>query len=284
MRVTKVDACGAPVPGAKSAVVSDGFVSVALTANTDQGTAISVSNANGKTCIQDTPAPQFLGYSVEVQFCGVDPELFGLMTGQAVVFDPANPGDAVGIRVSTGVDLDAQGFALEVWSTVPGQACSGGEQAYGYFLLPFLKGGVIGDFTIANDAINFTVSNAQTKDGSSWGVGPYDVTRDDSGDAGPLNTAITEDDHLHLERVTVAPPTSACGAIPLGTVATGATAGIPGTYTPANSYAPDALADMDSVTASPATLWTAGQYVVLGDGSHAYWTGTAWAAGESPGT
>ena len=70
---------------------------------------------------------------------------------------------------------------MEVWSQVPAAVCeAGSEGSYGYFLVPFVKGGIIGDFTIANDVVNFTLSGAKSKDGSAWGVGPYDVTRDES--------------------------------------------------------------------------------------------------------
>lgn len=65
-----------------------------------------------------------------------------------------------------------------------------------------------------------------------------------------------------------------------GPTATGATAGTPGTFTPATADTPNALALMTGVTASPATAWTTGQYVVLGDGSFAHWTGSAWASGK----
>jgi hypothetical protein len=39
---------------------------------------------------------------------------------------------------------------------------------------------------------------------------------------------------------------------------------------------------MTGITASPATAWTTGQYVVLGDATHAYWSGAAWTAGQAP--
>jgi hypothetical protein len=66
--------------------------------------------------------------------------------------------------------------------------------------------------------------------------------------------------------------------------ATGATAGTPGTFTPAGSDGPDSLAALraSGVTASPATAWTTGQYIVLDDGTHAYWDGDSWEAGEAP--
>lgn len=61
--------------------------------------------------------------------------------------------------------------------------------------------------------------------------------------------------------------------------ATGATAGTPGTFTPAGGHVAN-LAGMAGVTATPALAWTTGQRVVLDDGSEAHWTGTAWAAGQ----
>jgi hypothetical protein len=64
--------------------------------------------------------------------------------------------------------------------------------------------------------------------------------------------------------------------------ATGATAGTPGSFTPANSLAPANLAAMSSIVASPTTAWTTGEYVVLGDTSHAYWDNSAWTAGQAP--
>src|SRR5262245_16623193 len=57
--------------------------------------------------------------------------------------------------------------------------------------------------------------------------------------------------------------------------ATGATAGIPGTWTPAGSRPPATFAAITGLVASPATTWTTGQYVVLGDASLAHWNGTA---------
>jgi hypothetical protein len=70
---------------------------------------------------------------------------------------------------------------------------------------------------------------------------------------------------------------------PLGaSVATGATAGTPGSFTPEGSTVPANLAAMASVIATPTSAWTTGQNVVLGDASTAYWDGDSWAAGQAP--
>ena len=280
LRVTKSDGCGNLVLGPDSVVVTEGFISVGFTANQSEGETISVTNAAGNVCILDEPAPKFLNYSVTVNFCGVNPELVNLMTGNPLVMDAAGTG-VVGFGVDSTVDISASGFAMELWSNVPAGVCEGGQTSYGYLLFPFLTGGTLGDFTVENAALNFTMSGATTKDGNTWGVGPYDVTRDVGGVAGPLNVAIPSTRHLHMELVTVAPPEAQESAFALGVPATSAVAGTPGTYLPANSYAPANLADATGLTASPTTDWTTGQYVTLRDGSTMNWNGTAWVAGVS---
>jgi hypothetical protein len=64
-------------------------------------------------------------------------------------------------------------------------------------------------------------------------------------------------------------------------LATGATAGTPGAFTPAGSTVPANLGAMSGVVASPATAWTTGQSVVMGDASDTSWDGAAWAAGPA---
>lgn len=287
MRATRLNGCGNPVLGPDSVVETEGFISVGLTANQQEGEAISVTNAAGNVCIQDTPPPKFVNYSVEVAFCGVDPELVSMLTGQPIVLDA--DGVPVGFRQNSKVNVDLTGFALELWSGVPQAACDeSGDPSFGYILLPFIKGGVLGDFSVENAAVNFTLSGATTRDGSGWGVGPYDVVRDGAGLPAPLAEVIDDGDHLHLELTTVAPPSDLTGgATALGVPATGATAGSPATLTPANSYAPKNLAELIAgaggdhgvaVVASPLTAWTGVQYVVLRDGSNAKWSSTAWIA------
>jgi hypothetical protein len=296
MRVTRLDGCGRPDTRPEFAdfaqVTSDGFVSVEVTANIEEGDAISVTNAAGKVCVSQTPCPTLTGYSVNLTFCNVDPDLFALTTGQDSVLDPVS-GEGIGFRVNTGKSGCDSGFALEVWSSVPGVTCpvdengdpvEGTEMPSGYILFPFLQGGVFGDFTIENDAVSFVVQGAVTKDGAGWGVGPYDVTLDDAGVAGPLTDRIDPKDHMHVQVTYVAPPEPGCGGRPLVVPkSTGATAGNPGAFTPAESDIPDNLNGLQSaspaIVASPTTAWTTGQHVVLGDSSSAYWDGTTWVGG-----
>jgi len=75
-----------------------------------------------------------------------------------------------------------------------------------------------------------------------------------------------------------------------GVAATGATAGLPGSWTPSGSNAPATVADLqggvpNAVVASPTTGWTTGQYVqtkTAGAAGRATWTGTGWVGGVAP--
>ena len=67
--------------------------------------------------------------------------------------------------------------------------------------------------------------------------------------------------------------------------ATGAMAGIPGTWVPAGSTPPVSVAALQggSYTAAPATAWTIGQYVQTGTAGapgEACWTGSGWVGGR----
>jgi hypothetical protein len=75
----------------------------------------------------------------------------------------------------------------------------------------------------------------------------------------------------------------------MGPPATGATAGTPGSWTPAGAVPPSNVANLiagtpNTVTANPTTAWTAGQYVQTGTpgtAGQAHWSGTAWVAGTA---
>ena len=217
MRVTALDGCGQPVYGEDSVGVSDGFVSISFTANTDDGEEINVTNAAGRTCVRETPCPQFLGYTVEIEFCQVDPAVLAILTGQDVELDAQ--GLAAGFRMNSGNSGCDRAFALEIWTGTPGERCNpdapAGSAAGGYLLLPYMQGGIFGDFTIENGAISFTVTGAATKTGGLWGVGPYDVILNAEGVAAPLAVPIAEDDHLLVRFTEVAAPDVFCGTMPL---------------------------------------------------------------------
>ena len=66
-------------------------------------------------------------------------------------------------------------------------------------------------------------------------------------------------------------------------MASGATAGTPGTFTPAGCATPADRAALAGVTASPASTWATGQFVRTRDGQDSYWASPGgWTAGHAP--
>lgn len=284
MRVTRLDSCGRPAYGDRVQVASEGFVSVAVTANYEDGEEITVTNAAGRRCVSRAAEPELINLSIEAVFCDVDPDLYSAVTGFPKIIDPAT-GDTIGFRINRGIRPGDVKWALEVWSSAQGTAgCDDEETAipYGYLLWPYLSGARVGDYTIENNAVTFTATGATTNDGTQWGVGPYEVVTDGTGAADVLQEPVDALDHQWVLRTTVAPPEDTDGLVPLDdptdTAATTATAGIPGTF---DGRRPADLAGMTGITASPATAWTTGQHVIVGDGSKVSWDGTAWEAGAA---
>jgi len=227
MRITKVDGCGRPVPGEGNSIVTDGFVSVALTSNITEAEEIVVTGASGRVCVRDPGKPSFDGYGVEVTFCEVNPCLFALITGQDSIVN--GTGDLTGFKMNS-KKFSSTGFALEVWTGVPGgdvcapptAGASGAADPAGYFVLPNIQGGVLGDFTIENAAITFGITGASTRDGNAWGTGPYSGPFDTTDpivnphDAGPyLDSALDANDHLAVQFTDKGVPSITDGCVDL---------------------------------------------------------------------
>lgn len=210
IRITKLGTCGEPPESAAECAlaVSKGFIRVALTAQIEEGEELTQLTADGELCVNNQSRHNFKRWVAEIELCEVDPELVSLLTKVTLETDAA--GDVVGYRSVEGrIDNN---FALELWSGIDGQECVDGEE-FGYFLLPFVAGGTLGDIEVENGVSTFTISNAFTKGGGAWGTGPYDVVPDAYGVAAPLGTAIQTNEH-HVQRLTtIAPPAPTDGCV-----------------------------------------------------------------------
>ena len=215
MRLTKLDDCGAPVIGTKSTLVTSGIVKISLSAEYEDGEETTKKNGDGKICVQNKDPDQLKYLSPEIEFCGVDPEAYSMITGMPLVLDAATTPNPVGVKFGS-YDVDAN-FALEVWTDIPGAGCGAGAKPYGYWALPFIGSGRLGDIDLEVGAASFTLS-AQTKGGTGWGVGPYDDIQMTGGVTpapGPLLEALTDKDHLVFFQTTCPPPVDTAGAIAL---------------------------------------------------------------------
>src|SRR6185369_53122 len=157
MRVTKLDACGAPVHGPKATVVTEGFISVEMRINIEDPTSYKVKGANDKFIINDQGLPLVNWVDLTINMGLVDPELYNLMTGMPLELNDAGTPESVGFRLRENVSAN---FALELWTDLSGQPCVAGLVQYGYLLLPYVVNGVPGDVTVENGPISFPIQNA----------------------------------------------------------------------------------------------------------------------------
>lgn len=211
LRVTLIDECGAPVGGDCAQVVTDGFISVAMTDNVEAPDEFKQKTAGGSFCLNQRTEPELNWVEVAISLCQVNPELISFLTGSRLIYD----GDAVPVGWATDSDVYATAsFALEVWTNLGkargGPACGPTGTRYGYLLLPWLIEGTFADSTIENGPLNVTI-NTITSEGNDWGVGPYDVVLDSLGAASPLLEAIPTTRHRHMQFTSLAPPASVCG-------------------------------------------------------------------------
>lgn len=209
LRVTALDDCCAvhiTSPPACEVVVTDGVISVAMTAEIEAGEEIRDRNWAGRLCVVDRTPDEFIRWSLEMTFCNVDPTLISLLTGNPLEMDGAT---AVGFRTREG---SVEGnVAIEMWSgTTPVECAPGIVPTYGYTLLPCVFGGRMGDLTIENGRADFVVGGAFTKSGAGWDKGPYNVIANPPGADGPLDVAIQVGEHHLLRTTSVAPPVAAC--------------------------------------------------------------------------
>lgn len=218
IRATLLNSCGAPVTGSCSKVVSDGIISIAMTAEYEPRQEFFVKNGDGVFCVRETNPPILKWINTVLTFCNVDPTLVNLLTAEPIVYDDADTPQAIGYTTQEGSAALAN-VAFEGWTRITGTgvACSGGTE-YGYTLFGWLVEGTIGDVTYENNTANFVV-NARTKPNPSWGTGPYYVDYSDA--TATLNnpiallTAMGSRDHKRMFLTRKPPPDSACGCTSL---------------------------------------------------------------------
>jgi hypothetical protein len=214
-RVTRLGPCGEVPDGTSNGcdyAVTESFVDIALTKVLQERQDALQLNANGDICVDKPKAPILRWYEVTVTFCNVDPELFNIVSAEPLIYNDAVTPQAVG-WCTIPDSPEAANFALEFWTNTEDE-CTDEDVTYGYGLLPRITQGMIGDVTINNGVVNFTVTGI-TRGGNQWSTGPYNVIVHESGpDIGlpdVLLVAVDPRAHKCFQWTTLAPPPGQCG-------------------------------------------------------------------------
>lgn len=208
MRLIKLDTCGNPVTGAASAmVISKGFISVSPKPQYEDGSEFTKKAADGTLCVNQKDDGSLKRVQLELKWCVLDPDAIVLQTGARLLTT-----SATGTGVAFGESLATAQFSLELWQDVTGRgACTAsGIQQYVYWAFPNVGNAQVQDYSVENDALEFTITAETTAVGTRWGTGLGWT----SNFWLPTNTGsvLNSDEHYAYNITTTAPPTAVCGA------------------------------------------------------------------------
>ena len=211
IRVSQMDSlCRAATGGACAEIVTDGFISLSLSSEVETGAEVITKKASGALCVNVKAPDAFKRFTLEMEFCGVDPDLLSFMTNMASYGDGL--GNVIGATVYEGVVTNK--FGLELWTGIASTAPTGlgWVEASGYVVLPCVNAGVLGNVTIdGENAVSFSMTGAYTVSGNAWGFGVHKVWNNAAGTAVVLPEAILPTEPMLITQTGVAPPPSACG-------------------------------------------------------------------------
>jgi len=195
---------------------------------------------------------------------------------------PVNSAEAIGVQASP------YGVAVEVWAQAVVNGKAANTAPFWHYLFPYATFRLDGDRVLENGALA-TVFVGTGGGNAAFGTGPNLDTTGVS--PTPSDTAwdwtfpeLTSRPYLYVRSVDAPVGLKGCFAN-LGIPLTGITAGTPATLTPSNGTRPASLAALTDLGAlGNTTAWLAGQYIVLRDGSEAYWDSNSWEQGRKPAT
>lgn len=169
MRIVRESECGEPVVGSCSVVTTDGFISVELTEERETGEEFNQKNAWGDFCVNERDPDITKWVNVGISLCNVDPDILDIIAGATPAINGA---DTIG--ASFGTALNTGAFGIEVWTKKTGQACGAGTAEWGYFVVPFVKNGLVdGAVTINNGVLTMGLTAQGFEATADWGVGPH---------------------------------------------------------------------------------------------------------------
>ncbi len=284
MRVTPLSIAG-DIDTDKPVLNSKGFITATFSPQFEDGDEITEKAADGSVCVSFKVDDSFTRVDFSLSLCDVDPEVTALLAGGNVILDEDN--SVVGYTSPVAGSKVGNPVAIEVWSQaiVAGKPAS--DRPYWHWVFPYVKVRYEGDRELGNSRLANEFTGQGVGNSALVGTG---LNPDNAGDDYVTYREALINPFSYV-RTTGQPDTQplfsgswpdVTGNITPYEAPTGATAGIPGAFTPGTATIPYDLGDLQDLGAlGQGAAWTTGQYVVLGDGTYANWTGSAWASGEA---
>jgi hypothetical protein len=176
IRVTKLDATGAPLVGAQSAYISDALVKAELGLTYSETEEVSQLNGTGVACVA-YQAPQSVsrGAISGLQICQPDPVLKQFLLGGDLIMSTDPTPAPIGYRAPlANTTPNPNGVSCEFWS----RAVIGSSYAtvlpFIHWVLPRCNLVPSGTWALAADAAMVPEFEGSSEQNAGWGAGPED--------------------------------------------------------------------------------------------------------------
>jgi hypothetical protein len=176
VRATKLNAAGAPLPGAQSSYITDALVKAEIGLAYNETEQVTQLNGTGVACVNyQAPASVQRGTVGGLQICQPDPVLKQFFLGGDLIMDAATPASPIGYRAPlTNVPQNPNGISIEMWT----RAMIGSGYAIAlpfiHWVLPRCTLTPTGSWTLAADAAMAPEFEGFSDQNPSWGSGPED--------------------------------------------------------------------------------------------------------------
>jgi hypothetical protein len=174
IRVTKLNGLGDVLDEPGQYAVAKCVTKVTVNDIIEAGNNEVIRDGNDDPALHFIRESVILGHTADIDFLKVDPGIFELVSGNPPVYDWTDPSEIIGFNQELR-KVNRTAFGLEVWSYIPNQVCAPDERKWGYTVFPFLKGGHLGGFDFDKGTVNFQLEGAQSRWGSRWGIGPWEL-------------------------------------------------------------------------------------------------------------
>jgi hypothetical protein len=176
MRLSRLDATGAPIVGPDMMYVTDSLVRVNYTPRYETTDAVTKRNGRGKLCLNVPGRRQFAGMDLSLEVCEDDPALVELLQGGSVLTTGAGA-DVIGYQFPGTDEADAT-FGLEVWTEAWNGDSRDAVHPYFRYVLPLCSVSQ-GERSLAAEPDENTYEGTASAN-AAWGNGPVNDWTHDS--------------------------------------------------------------------------------------------------------
>lgn len=171
-RSTRLDAIGAPEPGASSVYVTEAGVELTLDPQLTEGTTLSQKNGRGVTCVSFQDDDSIEQVNGQLTLCSWDVQLAECISGYTLWTDDEDR--PRGLALPDPTAAGPNGVIVEAWAIATdgeSRAVLDGEPAFWRYIFPKAKW-TIGGTGVANQ-VNLQVWKMKARSNPQAGTGPY---------------------------------------------------------------------------------------------------------------